>query len=333
MTPPTESEAVSRTEPETASQGPATKATKAALEAPAALASPVVTGRRRVAVVAVALMLLAASLLAAIALIAKALGTGAVGPALHPLQIANARFVFALIAVVVIIWLTRTKLTKAALPIHFARAVCGFIGVTTLFAAAAMIPLSDATAISLLGPVFTLVLAAVFLREHVGPVRWFAALVGLFGAFVLLRPGAGAFEVGAALALISAFVMGIELTLIKRLTMREGVLQILLYANLFSAVFSTVAVVPVWQTPTLMQWLPLVAVGVLMMIVQMCYARALSMADASFVAPIGYTALVFAALYDLAIFNVVPDWVSALGAALILTGAITLAVREARGKV
>ena len=65
---------------------------------------------------------------------------------------------------------------------------------------------------------------------------------------------------------------------------------------------------------------------------QACFVNAMARADASFVAPFFYAALVFAALYDAVIFGVVPDVVSILGAVIILLGAGLLAWREGRLK-
>jgi drug/metabolite transporter (DMT)-like permease len=53
-------------------------------------------------------------------------------------------------------------------------------------------------------------------------------------------------------------------------------------------------------------------------------------ADASFVAPISYATLVFAALYDFTVFRVVPDHISLTGSAIILSGGLVLVWREAR---
>lgn len=50
--------------------------------------------------------------------------------------------------------------------------------------------------------------------------------------------------------------------------------------------------------------------------------------EASFVSPFFYASLVFAAIYDLLIFDVVPDFISIVGAATILSGAALLAWRE-----
>lgn len=199
-----------------------------------------------------------------------------------------------------------------------------------MFAAAAFIPLSDATAISFLNPVFAMMLAIPLLGEKVGPVRWSAAGVALIGAAILLRPSPDSFNPAALLALAAALSMGIEVIFIKRLSGKEGALQILLLNNLFGVVISTVAVLMVFKLPSLPQLMGLAALGFLMAAAQTCFINAIARADASFVSPFWYATLVFAALYDALVFGVLPDWVSVLGAVVILTGAGLLAWREAR---
>ncbi|MEM6376563.1 MAG: DMT family transporter, partial [Pseudomonadota bacterium] len=158
-----------------------------------------------------ALFTLAASaLVAATTLLAKALGTDALGPPLHPFQISQGRFVFALLAIGLFAAFSRPRLSKPNLKLHVIRCGCGWGGVTALFAAATFIPLSDATAISFLNPVFGMLLAIPLLGERVGRVRWSAALIALTGAMILTRPGSGALEFGAFLALGAAVFMGAE---------------------------------------------------------------------------------------------------------------------------
>jgi drug/metabolite transporter (DMT)-like permease len=62
---------------------------------------------------------------------------------------------------------------------------------------------------------------------------------------------------------------------------------------------------------------------------QTCFVNAMARADASFVTPFSYLTLIFAGLYDWAIFKAIPDWISVLGAAIIVSGAALLAWREA----
>lgn len=284
---------------------------------------------------AAGLTLAAAAFVAGTTLLAKALGTDALGPALHPLQISHGRFLFAFVAILVFVAATRPRLTRPHIKLHILRSCLGWGGVTLMFAAAAFIPLSDATAISFLNPVFCMVLAVPILGERVGPVRWTAALIALIGAAVLTRPGASTVELGAFLALGAAMLFGAELIAIKRLAGGEAPVQILLINNIIGLCIATLAVLFVWATPTLMQWLALAALGVLMAAAQACFVNAMARADASFVAPFFYAALVFAAAYDAAVFGVWPDTVSVLGAAVILAGAGLLAWREAmvNGKV
>lgn len=279
------------------------------------------------------LTLLAAALLAATTLLAKALGTGALGPALSPFQISHGRFLFAFLAFATMTALIRPRLTRPDLATHAKRSALGWGGVTLMFAAAAFIPLSDATAISFLNPVFGMMLAILLLGEKVGPVRWGAAATALVGAAILMRPGSGVIETGAALALGAALCLGGELVFIKRLAGREGPWQILLVNNAIGLSIATLAVIWVWAAPTPAQWAALMALGLLMALAQTAFVNAMARGDASFVAPFFYTALIFAALYDGIFFGVWPDAVSILGAAVILTGAGVLLWREGRRRV
>lgn len=278
-----------------------------------------------------AMLTLAASAFAAgTTLLAKALGTGILGPEMHPLQISHGRFLFAFVAITTMIAVMRPRMTRPDFRLHAIRSAFGWGGVTLMFAAATFIPLSDATAISFLNPVFGMMLAIPLLGEKVGPIRWSAALIALAGAAILTRPGGGAIEFGAMLALGSALLLGAELIAIKRLSGREGPYQILLVNNGIGLLIATLAMLPVWQMPTAQQWAALAGVGVLMAMAQACFVNAMARADASFVAPFFYAALVFAAIYDALVFHVLPDTVSVAGALIILTGAGLLAWREGR---
>lgn len=276
------------------------------------------------------LTLAASAFAAGTTLLAKALGTGVLGPEMHPLQISHGRFLFAFVAITTMIAVMRPRMTRPDFRLHAIRSAFGWGGVTLMFAAAAFIPLSDATAISFLNPVFGMMLAIPLLGEKVGPIRWSAALIALAGAAILTRPGGGAIEFGAMLALGSALLLGAELIAIKRLSGREGPYQILLVNNGIGLLIATFAMLPVWQMPTAQQWAALAGVGVLMAMAQACFVNAMARADASFVAPFFYAALVFAAIYDALVFHVLPDTVSIAGALIILTGAGLLAWREGR---
>lgn len=274
----------------------------------------------------------ATAFIAATTLMAKALGGDTFGAPLPALQISHGRFLFAFVLIGTATLALRPALERPHWGLHIARTACGWGGITLMFASVAFIPLADATAISFLNPVFAMVLAIPLLGEKVGRIRWSAAVMAMVGAAVLLRPTPDSFQPAALLALGAAMIMGMELIFIKKLARRENPFQILLVNNFIGLCIASLAVLPVWQPPTPAQWAVLAGIGGCMALAQTCFVNAMARADASFVAPFSYGTLIFAALYDVAFFGVVPDAITLLGAAIIIAGAILLALREARLK-
>jgi drug/metabolite transporter (DMT)-like permease len=281
---------------------------------------------------AAGLIAVATAFIAATTLMAKALGGDALGPALHPLQISHGRFLFAFLGLAAAVAVLRPKFQRPHWGLHITRTTFGWGGVTLMFASVTYIPLADATAITFLNPVFAMMLAIPLLGEKVGPIRWLAAGMALFGALILLRPTPESFQPAALLALAAAMVMGMELIFIKKLSRVEAPFQILFFNNMLGLIIATTAVIAFWIEPTAAQWGILVALGLSMAVAQACFVNAMARADASFVAPFSYGTLIFAALYDVVFYKVIPDLVTLVGAAIIISGAVLLAVREARAK-
>ncbi|MDA5092510.1 DMT family transporter [Aliiroseovarius sp. KMU-50] len=281
-------------------------------------------------VAAAGFILLASALIAGTTLLAKLAGQDHLGDPLHPLQISHGRFLFAFIAISLMAGVLRPRFSRPALGLHVARSASGWAGISLMFAAVTFIPLADATAISFLNPIIAMVLAIPLLGERVGPWRWGAAAIALVGAFVLIQPGTGSFHPAALLALAAAFIMGFEITLIKRLTGREAPLQILWFNNAIGCTIATIAVLFVWQTPSAGQWIALACLGTMMATAQACFIQGMKRADASFVAPFQYATLIFAGLYDFVGFSAIPAATSILGAGIIIAGGVILAWRETR---
>ncbi|MEJ2001019.1 MAG: DMT family transporter, partial [Maritimibacter sp.] len=207
-------------------------------------------------------ILAATAFIAGTTLLAKMAGAGPDG--LNAVMIVEGRFIFALLGFSLATAILRPRFTRPDLRLHLARTSFGWGGVTLMFAAVQLVPLSDATAITFLNPVFAMFLAILVLGEKVGPWRWGAAVLAFVGALVLIRPGPGTFEPGALVALLAAAVMGTEITFLKILSGREPPMQILLLYNALGLVIATVAALFVWQWPSSTQWLILAGIGFLM---------------------------------------------------------------------
>lgn len=279
---------------------------------------------------AATLIAVACAFIAATTLIAKTLATSQFGAPMHPFQIVFGRFLFAFLAFALASAILRPALQRPHLPLHLARTLGGWAGLTLMFASVAHIPLADATAISFLNPVFGMILAIPLLGEKVGRWRWGAAGIAFVGAVILLRPTPDSFQPAALLALGAAVILGFELNIIKKLTRRENPFSILLINNAIGVCIATLAVLWVWFWPTPAQWALMAALGCAMAVAQTCFVNAMARADASFVAPFSYGTLIFAAIYDILFYSVVPDTITVVGAGIILAGAFLLAWREGR---
>ena len=288
------------------------------------------TPLREAPALAASLMVCATILIAATTLMSKALGTDALGPPLPIVQITFGRYLFGALAVFAVAAVLRPQLSLRRAPVHALRVACGWGGVTLMFWATTLIPLAEATAISFLNPVLAMLLAIPLLGERVGRWRWLAAAVSLGGAVLLLRPGGGVVSAGALVALGAAVLLAFEILVMKRLTRTESPFATIVWANGLGLCVAAAVALPGWQAPTPAQWGVLAALGVTMVSAQGFYVNAIARADASFVTPFSYLTLVFAGLYDAALFGTVPDAVGWAGAATILAGAALLAWREGR---
>ena len=85
------------------------------------------------------------------------------------------------VAIAAIAAVYRPDFAGAHWPHHVARSILGWLAGLFLFAAATMMPLASATALSFLSPVVTMVCAIVMLSERVGIWRWSAAAIALTG--------------------------------------------------------------------------------------------------------------------------------------------------------
>lgn len=268
-------------------------------------------------------------LLAVSMLIARSLGPQIAGSeALHPLQIAWARFSFGALTILPFALFHRVSLTETAWRFHVGRVVTGFGGVVGIFAAAGLMSLTEATAISFLSPLFAMVFAILFLGERVGVWRWGAAALAFSGAMVLTQPGMDAFQPAALIAMAAAAMMGAELTFIKFLSGREPAIKILVINNVMAALLAGSIVYFVWTAPTFEQWGMLIALGVVMVTAQSFFLKGIAMSESNVAAPFFYTTLIFAAVYGWLVFGETPDTPTLIGAALIVGGALVLTWRE-----
>lgn len=230
-------------------------------------------------------------------------------------------------------WLLQNGIGAAKSHRHgmlISRAALMITSSTAMFFAAALIPLAEATAISFTTPLFSILLAMIFLREKVGPRRLGALAIGLLGVLIILRPGAAAIDPAAGLPLLAALTFGGVVVLSKALTTNDSSEAIGFWLATYMLPMSLVPALFFWSWPDWghMPWL--VALGAAAAGNLYFITRAVRIGDASQTAPYDCVRLPFVALVGYVFFAQTVDiWVW-VGAAVILASTIYVTWREAQ---
>ena len=209
--------------------------------------------------------------------------------------------------------------------IHYCGNIGWFVGVT-------LVPLADLSALQFTVPLFTLVLAAIFLHETVGPHRWAATATGLLGALLIIRPGFIEIGPGTIAVVLSALFYASSQVSTKALSRTEHPNVVLFYMSLIFIPISAIPAAFVWTVPRLDDTVPILLLGITGYLAHFCIIRAFTAADASFVMPFDFLRLPIAALFGFFLYLESPDiWVWA-GAIIIFGSTYYITWRETRAR-
>ena len=176
-------------------------------------------------------------------------------------------------------------------------------------------------------------LAAFVVREHVGPLRIGAAVVGFLGVLIMIRPGAGghfAIGVPAMAMLASSFLFAFTVTGMKALTRDHPPSTLLYWSAALGFVFALPFALLSWRWPTFRDLILLCLMGVIATVNQACYIKGMQSADAAAMAPIDYTRLVLSAAAGFFLFNEVPGGLTLVGAGAVIVSTLYITWREHR---
>ncbi|HEY0107291.1 MAG TPA: DMT family transporter [Rhizomicrobium sp.] len=221
--------------------------------------------------------------------------------------------------------------------LHLIRAAIGSSSMFLGFAALQRLPLADITAFQFVQPIFAVILAALLLKEQVGPHRGLAVVVAFAGVLMMIQPHGGmggllggGLSVGAELALAAALCSAFVVIFIRQMSATEKSETIVFYFMAFCAALGAVTMIW-WRVPLgfwTATWLILGGVsggfGQIMMTFSYRYA------EPSLLAPFDYTAMIWAVLFGFAVFGEVPAAKVLLGAAVVTVSGVFIAVREHR---
>ena len=211
------------------------------------------------------------------------------------------------------------------------RSAAGTIGMILSFYAFQKMPLADANALSFTRTLWLVPLAAFVVREHVGPLRIGAAVVGFLGVLIMIRPGAGghlAIGLPALAMLASSVLFAFTVTGMKILTRDHSPMVLLVWSAVLGLALAIPGALFVWRWPAPQDLALLCLMGVVATANQACYIKGMQLGDAAAMAPIDYTRLVFSAAAGFFLFREVPAVWTLAGAAIVVVSTLFITWRE-----
>ena len=196
------------------------------------------------------------------------------------------------------------------------------------FYAISVISLAKALTLAFIAPLIVTAFSPILLGEKVGFRRWTAVAVGFIGSLIVIRPGFLEFNLASMAALATGFFYGFYLIITRKLSTSDNPLLTLLITGMVGALLVSLIIPFYWVKPSLNQWSLMAGIGVFACIGHLFLILSLKYADASKLAPLGYTEIIPNVIIGYYFFNELPDNWTYLGLFIIVLSGLYISRRE-----
>ncbi|MEC7943385.1 MAG: DMT family transporter [Pseudomonadota bacterium] len=210
--------------------------------------------------------------------------------------------------------------------VQFGAQICWMYGIVHL-------TLSDLTAIEFSVPIFTALLAVLFLGERMWRHKWIATILGFAGVLIILRPEGSAFNLAGLVMILGSFLYAGSGVLVKFLTRTESPQGIIFWMNLLQLPAGLLPAILIydWVTPSLTDIPWILVWGLSGLWAHYTMARALALADITIVFPLDFLRLPAMAVIGYLLYAEALDPWTAVGALIIFAGNWYSVREESRG--
>jgi len=198
------------------------------------------------------------------------------------------------------------------------------------FNAAKHLPLADLTTLYFAAPIAAILLAIPILGEKVPLTSWIAVITGFVGVVIASNPTGISTGWPVYLALVAAVCWAIATTLLRTTSQNASSMVQMAMTNVFFLALTAPMALASWTMPGGASQILLLAVGVIGGLGQLSYFEALRRAPISVIAPLEYTALIWAFALGYAIWKDVPGPNVWAGAVLIAAAGLIVLVAQGR---
>ena len=202
---------------------------------------------------------------------------------------------------------------------HSVRNLFNFGGQYGWFYGVSAISLAEVFALEFTSPIWTAILACIFLKERLSLNRVIGVTLGFIGILIITRPSLqNGFHPATIGVLCAAFAYAVSYIMVKSLTNTESALSIVFYMSIIQLPLSAILTIETWVMPSSSSWIWIILLGISAISAHYCMARAFEYADAILVVPLDFMRLPLIGVVGFMLYDEVLDpWIFG-GAAIIL---------------
>jgi drug/metabolite transporter (DMT)-like permease len=215
--------------------------------------------------------------------------------------------------------------------IQFLRITTNSVAMLCFFYGISSTPLAQLTTLGFTVPIFTTILAVVFMKEKIRLRRTSALIIGFIGTLIVIRPDIS-IELGAVLIIFSSFLWSVCLIYIKKLTETDSAITISLYFGIGMIPATFIMAFPVFEMIDLRQFLILIFIAITGTLAQTIMNFAFEKGELALLLPFDFLRLIWSVLIGYALFAEEPEITLWIGGFLIIGSTSYIAWRESKLK-
>lgn len=202
------------------------------------------------------------------------------------------------------------------------RSFAGTLGIIFNFYAIGHMNLSDSSMLNKLSPFFLILFSYLFLKEKISITQITAVVIAFIGSLFIIKPSFDVETIPYLMGFISGASAGAAYTFVRYLRDKEAPATIVFFFSSFSMIVTGVFMLFNFKPLSLTEFTYLMLAGIFASVGQFAITNAYKYAPASEISIFDYTNIIFAAIIGFILWGEIPDILSYIGYALILTAAL-----------
>ena len=251
---------------------------------------------------------------------------------IHFLQVVWGRYFFMAVFSILItsLFFKKHLIFPKLIKIQILRSSFLFLSTIFFFYAISVISMAEAITLSFISPIIATILSFVILKEKVGPRRWIAVLAGFVGVLFVIRPGFNEINLASIAAVGAGICYAFYLISTRKLSATDNPLMTLIFTGFTGCIVISLIVPFFWTSLSLSQWVLLISLAAIGTMAHFLIILSLSYAEASKLAPLGYSEIIMNVIIGYYFFGDFPDQWIWLGLIIIVASGIYISLRETK---